>query len=278
MALYSLAYLEFVLLIAITKTNALVFLGINPNPPVMCTPSAFVWTGAFEPLTLRLHAGNAAVEEFKDLSHSAFIWSTNVLAGTSVAWTLTDALGLSVSHSMVIGLGETPDMSCLSENRTTSPSSVDALSASPSMSPTSSFASSFYTSTITSSLILSSSESYLDKATSTEPYTTSSSSVHAPVSASTYLIISQSMTHTSSSHTPSSTIAEAVSESRHSPATSPGALAGYAVLGAAVVLCLAVSALCFCRARRRARVLRVTPLSDDGGVFLMLDTCQCSRH
>ncbi|KAI0775221.1 hypothetical protein BD413DRAFT_296530 [Trametes elegans] len=110
----------------------------TPNPPTQCVPVQITWSNGQPPFFLVSFACDASVktpnetghcssnfsikpggqptaaalQQYTGLTGNSFTWSSNITAGTSVGFTLTDAQG-NVAQSAAVTIQDGPDSSCL---------------------------------------------------------------------------------------------------------------------------------------------------------------------
>ncbi|KAI0787709.1 hypothetical protein C8Q74DRAFT_1315534 [Fomes fomentarius] len=84
----------------------------TPNPPTQCVPSRFTWSGGQGTIAPGGVPGATAFQQYTGVTGTAFTWSTNISAGTSIGLTLTDSNG-AVAQSAPVTIQAGPDSSCL---------------------------------------------------------------------------------------------------------------------------------------------------------------------
>ncbi|KAI0649132.1 hypothetical protein C8Q79DRAFT_1041602 [Trametes meyenii] len=107
----------------------------TPNPPTQCVPVQLSWTGGQAPFFLALIAvcsikpggqpSASALQQYSGLTTNSFTWSTNITAGTSIGFTLTDSAG-NQAQSAAVTIQSGPDSSCLNGAATSAASGTDS--------------------------------------------------------------------------------------------------------------------------------------------------------
>ncbi|KAI0325539.1 hypothetical protein GY45DRAFT_1340053 [Cubamyces sp. BRFM 1775] len=112
---FSASLVSAVLLAAAVSAQDSSFQILTPNPPTQCVPVQIKWNGGTPPFFLSIFPGDQpqapSLEQFPNLQSSPFTWNTNIAAGQSVGFQVTDNTGaVAQSGSVIIQPG--PD-TCL---------------------------------------------------------------------------------------------------------------------------------------------------------------------
>ncbi|KAI0671720.1 hypothetical protein C8Q78DRAFT_991290 [Trametes maxima] len=101
----------------------------TPNPPTQCIPVQLTWTGGQAPFFLAIKPGGqpsaSALQQYSGLTTNSFTWSTNITAGTSIGFTLTDSAG-NQAQSAAVTIQSGPDNSCLNGAATSAASGTES--------------------------------------------------------------------------------------------------------------------------------------------------------
>ncbi|KAH9903010.1 hypothetical protein C8Q73DRAFT_672615 [Cubamyces lactineus] len=107
---FSASLVSAVLLAAAVSAQDSNFQILTPNPPIQCVPIQIKWNGGTPPFFLSIFPGDQpqapSLEQFPNLQSSPFTWKTDIPAGQSVGFQVTDNTGaVAQSGSVIIQSG-----------------------------------------------------------------------------------------------------------------------------------------------------------------------------
>ncbi|KAI0635911.1 hypothetical protein C8Q77DRAFT_1100354 [Trametes polyzona] len=100
----------------------------TPRPPTQCIPTQLNWQGGTRAIVPGGQPQAAALQQYANLQGTSFTWATNISAGTSINFALTDQTG-ATAQTAPVDIQPGPDSSCLN-GQSSGSSSTDSAAAS----------------------------------------------------------------------------------------------------------------------------------------------------